>query len=108
MIVIRYMYVCVPCLLFSAYARMFHNFFRGAMKPVFNTAASVTQCAVRVLLAFLLIPQMGYMGLFVATGASFVADLLVCLALYWSRRWKTPKYLNAEREERESLAQAEV
>ena len=103
-IVIQYMYYCVPAMLCIAYARLYHNFFRGVMRPSFNAVASASQSATRIIVALVLIPYLGYLGLFIANGVSWLVDLLVCLVLYWSKRWKAPEYLEAEASERAAVS----
>ena len=101
---IQYIYCCVPFMLALAFNRMFHNFFRGVLRPGFNIAGGLAMGVTRAVLSISLIPVIGAYGAFIGYSAAWTADCLVMLIVYLSKKWKTKEYIELELLERKAVA----
>lgn len=103
-IVIDYVYCCIPFMLPLAFSNMLHNVFRGVLRPGFNIAGGIALGVARAVLTIGLVPVIGVYGVFVGYSASWMADFLVMLGIYLSKKWKTKEYRELEMAERGSQA----
>jgi len=99
---IYYVYMCIPFTILLALSNMFHNFFRGVLRPGFNIVGGLALGIVRAVLTITLIPVIGVYGAFIGYSAGWTADFLAMWIIYLSRKWKTKEYKDAERAEREA------
>ncbi len=99
---IYYVYICIPFTILLALSSMFHNFFRGVLRPGFNVVGGLALGVARATLTIALIPVIGVYGAFIGYSAGWTADFLAMWIIYLSRKWKTKEYKAAERAEREA------
>ena len=81
---------------------MFHNFFRGVLRPGFNIAGGLALGVTRAVLTITLIPVIGVYAAFIGYSAGWTADFLMMLGIYLSQKWQTKEYKEAEHAEREA------
>lgn len=105
-ILISYIYWCIPFAFSLAFSSMFHNFFRGVLRPGFNIAGGLALGIVRAVLTITLIPVVGVYGAFIGYSAGWTADFLAMWLIYLSKKWRTKEYREAELAEQELLAEA--
>jgi len=103
MLSIYYVYLCIPFTILLALSSMFHNFFRGVLRPGFNIVGGLALGVARAVLTIALVPVIGVYGAFIGYSAGWTADFLVMLFIYLSKKWKTKEYKEAERAEREAM-----
>jgi Na+-driven multidrug efflux pump len=101
---IYYVYICIPFTILLALSNMFHNFFRGVLRPGFNIVGGLALGVARAVLTIALVPVIGVYGAFIGYSAGWTADFLAMWIIYLSKKWRTKEYKDAERAEREALS----
>ncbi|MBQ9778710.1 MAG: polysaccharide biosynthesis C-terminal domain-containing protein [Clostridia bacterium] len=100
MLSIHYIYCCIPFAFALAFSNMFHNFFRGVLRPGMNIVGGLALGITRAVLTISLIPVIGVYGAYIGYSAGWTADFLAMWIIYLSKKWKTKDYLELERAER--------
>ena len=95
---LRHTYICVPFVLCQVINNLFHNFFRGVLMPKIGLFTTFVYSAVRIIATYSLVPFFHMNGVFFGLIISWVAEMLVCLYIYYGNKWKSEWYLNLERE----------
>lgn len=88
-LVVRYILICVPFIAVQIVNNMFHNFYRGVMKPTITLITTVVYSVVRIGATFALVGRFEMDGVYFGFIIAWVVELILSLSVYFSGKWKS-------------------
>lgn len=88
-LVVRYILICVPFIVVQIVNNMFHNFYRGVMKPTITLITTVVYSVIRIGVTFALVGRFEMDGVYFGFIIAWVTELILSLVIYFSGRWKS-------------------
>ena len=95
--VVRYIMLCVPFVLCQVINNMFHNFYRGVLMPKIALYTTLVYSVVRVVSTYALVPFFKMDGIFFGFIIPWFVEMVVCIVIYLSNKWKNDWYKALER-----------
>ena len=94
--IVRYITLCFPFVWLAVITNCYHNFFRGVLKPIFATITTGVYTISRIIFSLALLPSLEMDGVFLGFILSWATEFMVCVIIYLSKKWKSPKYKEME------------
>ena len=94
--VVNYIWLCVPFILCQIINNLFHNFYRGVMKPGIATLTTAVYTVFRIATTYALVWELGMLGVFLGFVIPWLIEAVLSIALYFSGRWKNEAYRRNE------------
>ncbi len=85
---VLFLRVYMPLVVFNVINNLFHSFFRGIKAMGFLNLTTAVGAFSRYLLTLLLVGGYGINGVYTAWAVSWVIEAILCVAIYFSNRWK--------------------
>ena len=87
-LVVSYIKICFPFIVFSMGDNYFHNFFRGVLKPNYALIITAVYTVTRIVSTILLSPFYQLDGVYYAFITSWVIEFILCFLLFTSKKWQ--------------------
>ena len=94
--VVNYIWLCVPFIVCQIINNLFHNFYRGVMKPGIATLTTAVYTVFRIATTYALVWNLGMLGVFLGFVIPWLIEAVLSIALYFSGRWKNEAYRRNE------------
>ena len=86
--VVLYIYLCIPFIICQVMNNLFHNFFRGVMRPELAMATTAVYTVVRIATTYALAWKLGMLGVFLGFVVPWFVECVLSIVIYFSGRWK--------------------
>lgn len=95
--VVRYIMLCIPFVACQVVNNMFHNFYKGVLMPKIALYTTLLYSVVRVISTYALVPFFKMDGIFFGFMISWATEMIACIVIYLSNKWKPDWYKALER-----------
>lgn len=96
--VVRYIMLCIPFVACQVVNNMFHNFYKGVLIPKIALYTTLLYSVVRIVSTYALVPFFKMDGIFFGFMIPWAVEMIVCIAIYMSNKWKPDWYKALERQ----------
>lgn len=86
-----------PFLVFAIMNNIFHNFYRGVMSPKLATITTAIYTITRIATTYSMVGAFKMNGVFYSFAISWGVELVSCLIIFLSNKWKTKDYKQMEK-----------
>lgn len=86
--VVLYVLLCVPFVVFQIINNLFHNFYRGVMRPGLAMTTTVVYTLLRIAVTYALVGSLGMLGVFLGFIIPWGAECVLSVLLYLTGRWE--------------------
>ncbi len=94
--IVRYITLCFPFVVLPILNNLYHNFFRGVLRPTIAMITTSIYSVTRITLSYVLTPSLAMDGIFLGFILSWATEVIVCTIIFISSVWKTPKFKEME------------
>lgn len=88
MLVVRYIVLCFPFIVFAVANNYFHNFFRGVLKPTYALISTATYTVTRIISTYLLYQNFKMDGVYFGFNIAWLTEFIICIVFFISKKWK--------------------